>query len=608
MLNQRRWVYSIIIFMIIFTSFGCFSMSYFVDLDSDGSGKGKIYHKVIFPDIGESGASALDSHVAKLNKEGWENIEFSATEDELLQLTADYTLDPASGRGLPESMKKFTIIVEEAENGYKYFTMNGAYDYTELQKNWQEIKNAESGSVDLGKMFGGEYSAVNKEDIDALIQKYGEPKVEFKIRLPGNTPVDAKGTWNNLNDYMNGKTDIIEFIWTPDKRPTGTLMVSRRWEPKVELTEDQINQNLAELFVRYQQEIPIGWNINMYEMPTAGWFNNFIFAHFDNEAYTCGSYQNYVMDFLDQIRTNPDPEINSVLNGLDYGPIQTNGGGHVAVVVYPSGSDWTQTGTVFDPWPTQRPETYNINTWFLNLGLYAYSGYSPEVSYGMENAYPHLSGKPPSYPAQVDLEKNRAQPVRQILVINSPVTVLLKMEDGSFVGVNPDGTATNQKPVNVSFYTVPKENGEHAWFFMLPDQLADVSIYGQDEGLVHMALVSQDKIMAYEPQRIQFGESLNFSIQPEATLSPLQLESGTSVEPVIVNQEKFLSIIGVAEPVDYQSQPEPEENIFVPEPPYDEDDSSNVRIILFMIFGLCCCFVVILVVVVTIVVLRRRQK
>lgn len=608
MLNRRRWVYSIIIFLIIFTSFGCISFSFFFDMDADASGKGTIYHSVTYPDFGESENSPLDSYITRLNEEGWENLSFNTPEEGLVQLTAEYRVDPEAGRGFPETMQNFELTIEEAENGYKYFTLNGGYDFTKLQEDWQEIINSDSGSVDLGKMFGGEYTTVNKGDIEDLIEKYGEPKVEYKFRLPGNTPVDAKGTWSNSNEYMQGKTDIIEFVWTPDKRTTGTLMASRRWEPKVEVTEEQINQNLSELFVRYQEEIPIGWSINILETPTGGWFNNIIFAHFNNEAYTCGSYQNHVMDFLDQIRTSPDPEISSLLNGLDYGPIQTNGGGHVAVVVYPSGSDWTETGTVFDPWPTQRPQIYDIDTWFLNLGLYAYSGYYPEVSYGMENAYPHLSGKPPSYPAQVDLDKNRAQPIRQILVINSPVTVMLKMEDGSLVGVNPDGEATNQTPVNVSFYTLPKENGEHAWFFMLPDQVADVSIYGQNKGLVHMALVSQDKIMTYEPQQIQLGESFNFSIQPDAALTPLQLESGAIVEPRLVNRDKFLELIGVSEPVESLPQPEPEENLFVPEPPYDEDDSSNVRIILFMFFGLCCCLVVILVVVVTILVLRRRQK
>jgi len=356
-----------------------------------------------------------------LNNEGWEKIEISSAGNDLLQLTAEYKIDPASGRGFPESMKNFSLKVEEAENGYKYFTMDGAYDYTQLSEMWTNLQNADSGfTIDLGQYFGGEQSVMTKEEIDAFVQRFGSPKVEFKIKLPGNTPVEAKGTWRNLEDYLNGKTDVIEFVWTPDKRPTGTLHVSRRWEPKTEVSQEDIQNNLQNLFYNYQQEIPIGWNINILEMPTGGWFNNLIFAHFNNEIYTCGSYQNYVMDFLDRIRTSPDTNVRNMLNGLDYGPIQTNGGGHVAVVVYPSGTDWLETGTVFDPWPTQKPQIYDIDTWFVSLGLYAYGGYYPEVSFGMENAYPHLSGGLSSYPAQADLDRHRAEPIKQILVINSP--------------------------------------------------------------------------------------------------------------------------------------------------------------------------------------------
>jgi hypothetical protein len=406
---------------------------------------------------------------------------------------------------------------------------------------------------------------------------------------------------------LSGKTDTIEFVWTPDKKPTGTLHVSRRWEPKVEASEEQIQSNLQNLFYNYQQEIPVGWNINILEMPTGGWFNNLIFAHFNNEIYTCGSYQNYVMDFLDGIRANPDSEVRSMLNGLDYGPIQTNGGGHGAVVVFPSGTDWHETGTVFDPWPTQKPQIYDIDTWFISLGLYAYSGYYPEVSYGMENAYPHLSGKPPSYPAQTDLDRNRAEPVKNILVINSPVTVMLRLEDGRLVGVNPDGTAMNQMPVDVSFYTLPKNNGDHSWFFMLPDEVAEVFVYGQDQGLVHMALVSEDNIMAFGSQEIQAGETFTFSIQQNTTLSPLQFENGETVAPSSINRDVFLEYIGIEDPDDSLLLPVPADSPFDPDTSYDEDN-SNTRLLGAMCIGLCCCFVIIVVVIVTVLVVRKQKK
>lgn len=609
MFLKKRLFRFVLLSAVVFFSLGCVSLSYFVELDDDASGKGTIHHSATFPDVGEKGASSLDSYIEKLNAEGWENIEIGSVGSDQFQLTADYKIDPVSGRGFPPSMKNFTLKVEEAENGYKYFTLDGTYDYTQLSEVWSNIQNADSSfSIDMGTYFGIGHTKVTKAEIDDFIQRYGEPKVEFKVKLPGNTPVETKGTWTNKSDYLDGKTDVIEFIWTPDKRPTGTLHVTRRWEPKVEVSDADIERNLMELVNRYEDEIPVGWDVNLLEMPTGGWINNLIFAHFNGEAYTCGSYQNYVIDFLDQIRTSSDPKTRNLLNGLDYGPIQTNGGGHVAVVVYPSGTNWQETGTVLDPWPTQRPQAYNINTWFLSLSTYAYGGYHPEVSFGMENAYPHLSGRPPSYPAQSDLDHNRAQPVKQILVINSPVTVMLKMADGSLAGVNPDGKAINQMPASVSFYALPKGNGEHSWFFMLPDQTVDVYLYGQDEGPVHMALVSAGNITGYEAQQIHSRESFVFAIEKNATLSPLRLEGGETVDAVSIDRDDFPEFVGAESSADRSLQPAPESNSTVPdsETYYDYDSDSGILGVLCL--GLCCCIVIPLAVIILLLIFRKRNR
>ena len=117
MIPKNRLARIVILIIILIFSLGCFSMSYFVDMDGDASGKGVIYHSVTFPDIGEKGASSFDSYVERLYNEGWENIEFTSPGNDQIQLTAEYKIDPGSGKGLPESMKNFSIKVEEAENG-----------------------------------------------------------------------------------------------------------------------------------------------------------------------------------------------------------------------------------------------------------------------------------------------------------------------------------------------------------------------------------------------------------------------------------------------------------------------------------------------------------
>lgn len=55
------------------------------------------------------------------------------------------------------------------------------------------------------------------------------------------------------------------------------------------------------------------------------------------------------------------------MEGFEYGPIQAWLGGHQAVIIFPKGTNWKETGTVLDPWPTQnhegKPITYTVAEW-----------------------------------------------------------------------------------------------------------------------------------------------------------------------------------------------------------------------------------------------------
>lgn len=85
------------------------------------------------------------------------------------------------------------------------------------------------------------------------------------------------------------------------------------------------------------------------------------------DDYTCGSYQSKILTWLDGIRMGKNPEQKAWLDKFDYGPIQTNcgfvPGGHQAVVIYPKGTNWRETGTILDPWPEQKPKSYTIDEW-----------------------------------------------------------------------------------------------------------------------------------------------------------------------------------------------------------------------------------------------------
>jgi len=80
-------------------------------------------------------------------------------------------------------------------------------------------------------------------------------------------------------------------------------------------------------------------------------------------VYRCGGYQGEVIKLLEKIKFNADSCVAGLLDEWDYGPIQAWFGGHQAVVIYPAGKDWVDSGYVLDPWMNQKPEVYTIQAW-----------------------------------------------------------------------------------------------------------------------------------------------------------------------------------------------------------------------------------------------------
>ena len=250
--------------------------------------------------------------------------------------------------------------------------------------------------------------------------------------------------------------------------------------------------------------------------------------------------------FLDGIRNSPDPDVRRLLDGFDYGPVQTAGGSHVAVVLYPSGTNWQSTGTVLDPWPYQTAQAFPMSLWQANLTVYAlYSG-GPEPDSNIGLNYPHLSGGQSSYPA-TDLQAGQARPVKRILMINSPVTVMVQMADGRRAGVMPDQSFVNELAGEVYFYSVPNELGGYAWLFYLPEAAFQVTVYGQQAGSVHAMLVTSQGAYGYGAQPIQQMESGTFSVDPEGIPSVLTFESGSSAPAFSINAENLDSSMGFPE-------------------------------------------------------------
>jgi hypothetical protein len=137
-------------------------------------------------------------------------------------------------------------------------------------------------------------------------------------------------------------------------------------ELEVEIDPELTAELIKELQEKFINEIPSGQvvtNPSLIQSALSALFSPGSANNLTGGSFACGDYQTRVIRWLDAIRTDPDPAVRAQLAGIDYGPVQAYLGGHQAVVVFPRGTDWRQSGTVLDPWPNQRPEVFTIDRW-----------------------------------------------------------------------------------------------------------------------------------------------------------------------------------------------------------------------------------------------------
>jgi len=361
---------------------------------------------------------------------------------------------------------------------------------------------------------------------ETLAEGVQAPTFRFHIDPPGFHE-EISGKWTS--------PDILFTEWETSD-PTRVIALSFRsiWDPdRGPYTEDDVRGQLEALTDRFLVETPIGQVVSdpsfiqngLAGTFPAGWVNNWT-----GGGFACGDYQTIVLNWLDGIRRHPDPAIRAQLKGLDYGPIQAYSGGHQAVAVFPRGTDWMSTGTVFDPWPEQIPRALTMGEWRDRFPRGIGAGQ------GAEN-YPHIFGGDPLYRNE-PLPVNARLHTRQIGV-NSPVNVVVVAADGRRIGMLEDGTIINEIP-NADFYPTPKGDGTTHWQFGLPPGEYEVVITGTGSGGYHVMVGDgQGTMVKYDAQDIATGEQVRLPVNQDSLEQPMLTATGEELMPTFVTGDNI---------------------------------------------------------------------
>ena len=241
--------------------------------------------------------------------------------------------------------------------------------------------------------------------------------------------------------------------------------------------------------------------------------------------YACGAYASKVLMFLNEMKS--DPNECTLLNGFEYGPIRGASDVHHAVVIYPEGTDWKETGTVLDPWINQNPEVYSISGW-----SYMLLGASEEqeklgISEPLKSRYPTSK----TYGGILD-----ATGTIILGILKCPVDILITDNEGRRLGML-DGSPIGEIPSAIILRNPNDEsNNNNSWYFELnttTNSRYTLEIVGTDKGSFELITFdSKNKqVRDYGHQPISKGLKAQIIFDATSAEAPLILPNGTEVQP-----------------------------------------------------------------------------
>jgi len=320
-----------------------------------------------------------------------------------------------------------------------------------------------------------------------------------------------------------GGVDAVRETSTDDTSQSQEVVTSLplRWGPVIETLPLRLQDTFGELAIKYLESIKPNEavkNSRLSNLLSPGSANNLI----GSNNYACGSYQGDVLNLLEKIRNSPDQSENRLLEDFDFGPIQIAAGGHQAVVIFPKGTKWLDTGIVLDPWKEQRPEIYAIQgagnqppwceLFWLGLGCPPKGSVgnilvSIDANVGRYPTTPNPDGSW-QYPGDVGRRNSIIAAERKKISVGSPVTVLVTASDGKKVGIDAQDRFVNDFGVEVEAHMFKAADGTFETTLNLPDGSYTLVATGAGKGDVHVFTADANGVREFSPVFVDRGDLL----------------------------------------------------------------------------------------------------
>ena len=245
--------------------------------------------------------------------------------------------------------------------------------------------------------------------------------------------------------------------------------------------------------------------------------------------YTCGAYQDKVLQFLHAIQS--DPQECGLLNGFEFGPIQGSYGGHHAVTIYPAGGDWKTQGMIFDPWYHQKPEFFSVDVW-----AQVFAPISGDTSPGYRLKYP-TTHDASDYDTDIWLaaEGFVTSALQVCGIIDCPVKVLFTDDQGRRSGLSAEGTFLFEIP-DTFFMRLPDGSGGYDWYFRLSSAIDSyrMEITGESDGDFELLTASANTQAAYyyAAHPLKSGQTSTVNLSSNNPAPPLTLPDTSTVLPL----------------------------------------------------------------------------